>query len=93
MGQPIVTWDNVWAVYLDLLCHFRLLEEIPHGYHAKWLEAVTVAFEEHTNNGDQFDLVDNLQDLPKGDRPGGFQYMGGVNNGLGLGMALSASTL
>jgi hypothetical protein len=73
-----------------------LLEEIPHGYHAEWREAVTVAHEEHTDNGDQFDLVDNLQDLPEGDRPGGFQYMGGIYNGLGSGMVfacLPASTL
>jgi hypothetical protein len=86
MDRPAVSWDSVWAVYLELLRRFRLLEALPPAYHAEWQEAATLAREEHTANGDQFDLEPDLQELPEEIGSGGFQYMGGVNDGRGIGI-------
>jgi hypothetical protein len=85
MGSPAVSRDNVWDVYRELLHRFRLLEALPPDYHVEWEEAATLAREDRTVNGDQFDLMPGLQDLPEGSRSDGFQYMGGVNNGHGIG--------
>ena len=88
MDRPAVSWDSVWAVYLELLRRFHLLKALPPAYHAEWQEAATLAREEHTANGDQFDLMPDLQELPEEIGSSGFQYMGGVNDGHGIGRGI-----
>lgn len=86
MDNPAVNRDNVWDVYLCLLAHFRLAEALPPNCIIEWQQAVTLGREERTENGDRFDLIPDLAELPE--NSGRVPYMGGVNNGHGLGKVL-----
>jgi hypothetical protein len=92
MGRPAIDRDNVWAVYLELLHRFRLLAALPPDYHVEWREAATLAHQEVIDNGDALDLMPGLQELPEGRGSDGLQYMGGVNNGHGIGESDSIHT-
>lgn len=85
MGKPDITRENVWAIYLELLDSFHQMEEIPESDHGEWYRHTTLAREDTV---DPIALLDGLQELPQGIdrlREDGSYYMGGVNNGEGLG--------
>lgn len=84
MGEPTVTRENVWAVYLALLDSFHQLEEILEDDHVQWHHIATLARED---NPEELELLQGLRELPNGlenPRDDGSYYMGGVNNGQGL---------
>ncbi|KAJ7791157.1 hypothetical protein B0H14DRAFT_2395934 [Mycena olivaceomarginata] len=88
IGQPPVTRQTCWDIYLQLLNRFHALDDmynIPHGIDEKWGYALTMARDDYVK---EIELIPNLQPLRNGDSvigPDGFYYMGGVNNGEGLG--------
>ena len=88
MGQPSVTRESCWDIYLQLLRCFHTLDAIynvPHEVDAKWGYALTMARDDCAN---EIELLPNLRPLRNGDAvigADGFYYMGGVNNGEGLG--------
>jgi hypothetical protein len=88
IGQPPVTRQSCWDIYLQLLNCFHALDDvynIPHGINEKWGYALTMA---RDNYAKEIELIPNLPPLHNGDSvigPDGFYYMGGVNNGEGLG--------
>ncbi|KAJ6474357.1 hypothetical protein C8R45DRAFT_835079 [Mycena sanguinolenta] len=98
LGQPPVTRQSCWNIYLALLDHFHGLDDtynIPADIDAKWGYALTLARDDYAK---EIELLPNLRPLRNGDAvigPGGFYYMGGVNNGDGLGKSwyLGSSTL
>ncbi|KAJ7775966.1 hypothetical protein DFH07DRAFT_766906 [Mycena maculata] len=80
IGQPAVTRESCWNIYLQLLGKFCILDNlynIPQDMDAEWGYALTMAREEHAKD---IELIPNLQPLL------GY-YMGGVNNGEGLSKA------
>ncbi|KAJ7744298.1 hypothetical protein DFH07DRAFT_869843 [Mycena maculata] len=86
IGQPAVTQESCWNIYLQLLGKFCILDNlynIPQDMDAEWGYALTMACEEHAKD---IKLIPNLQPLRNDDviEPSGFYYMGGVNNGEGL---------
>ncbi|KAJ7176192.1 hypothetical protein C8R43DRAFT_942992 [Mycena crocata] len=87
MGQPPVTRNNCWDVYLHLLGRFRALDDthnIPADIDEHWGYALTAAWDDCAK---EIELTPNLRPLRNGDSvigPGGLYYMGGVNNGDGL---------
>ncbi|KAJ7765932.1 hypothetical protein DFH07DRAFT_1014518 [Mycena maculata] len=92
IGQPAVTRESCWNIYLQLLGKFRILDNlynIPQDMDAEWGYALTMAREEHAKD---IELIPNLQPLRNNDviGPSGFYYMGGVNNGEGLNSEQSA---
>jgi hypothetical protein len=85
MGQPTVSRTNVWDIYLAMLHEFHRLDEAHAHFHNEWKVAFT---ESQNENANEIELRDDLQDLQNGEdvfRPDGSYYMGGVNNGNGLG--------
>jgi hypothetical protein len=85
MGQPVVTRGNVWDVYLALLNHFHQLDEAHANYHNQWKAIFT---ENQDENLGEIELLEGLEGLRGGQDiygPDGSYYMGGVNNGAGLG--------
>ncbi|KAJ7432412.1 hypothetical protein B0H11DRAFT_1760479, partial [Mycena galericulata] len=84
LGEPIVTRESCWDVYLQLLGQFRNLDSvhnIPQNLDEQWGYTMTMARDEFAK---EIELIPNLQPLRKGDDiigPGGSYYMGGVNNG------------
>ncbi|KAJ7771896.1 hypothetical protein B0H14DRAFT_3096030 [Mycena olivaceomarginata] len=87
IGQPPVTRQSCWDIYLQLLNCFHTLDDIyniPTDVDAKWGYALTLARDDYAK---EIELLPNLRPLRNGDSvigPGGFCYMGGVNNGDGL---------
>ncbi|KAJ7348305.1 hypothetical protein DFH08DRAFT_914298 [Mycena albidolilacea] len=87
IGQPPVTRQSCWDIYLQLLNCFHTLDNIyniPTDVDAKWGYALTLACDDYAK---EIELLPNLRPLRNGDSvisPGGFCYMGGVNNGDGL---------
>ncbi|KAJ7131593.1 hypothetical protein C8R43DRAFT_895941, partial [Mycena crocata] len=87
MGQPVITRDTCWHVYLALLGRFHALDEahhVPHDIDAEWGYALTLARDDFAK---EIELLPNLKPLRNGDNvigSGGSYYMGGVNNGEGL---------
>lgn len=95
MGSPLVTWENVWDIYLELnacLEHLYLANQ-PDKLDMYWeaieqwdiQQCLTVL----ENNGEQvpYGLIPG-QDLAGGAeylQQDGALYVGGVNNGKGLG--------
>ncbi|KAF8076875.1 hypothetical protein FPV67DRAFT_1559232 [Lyophyllum atratum] len=82
MHSPVITRDNVWHIYLELHDRFSHLDEA-FAYLERWQEVL------QPEGNPQYDLLEGQQDLMGGpDDVGenGSYYMGGVNNGHGLGM-------
>ncbi|KAF8188605.1 hypothetical protein K438DRAFT_1972295 [Mycena galopus ATCC 62051] len=98
IGEPPVPRQSYWDIYLQLLNCFHALDDtynIPTDVDAKWGYALTLALDDYAK---EIELLPNLRPLRNGDSvigPGGFYYMGGVNNGDGLGefLALPAMML
>lgn len=81
----MITRANVWDVYLTLLTSFRQLEDIPDQVQGLWRQAATLARED---TPEPMELIQGLSELPNGaPQDDGSYYMGGVNNGNGLGEA------
>ncbi|KAJ7214559.1 hypothetical protein GGX14DRAFT_360127, partial [Mycena pura] len=87
IGQPPITRESCWDIYLQLLGQFRALDsvhDIPRDMDERWGHALTLARDDHAKD---IELIPNLQPLRNGDEVvglGGSYYMGGVNNGEGL---------
>lgn len=82
MGSPVINRTNVWGVYRELLHRCRTLNHAPEQFE-RWEQVVTASQDEDT-----VDLLPELEELPMGMdsvRADGSYYMGGVNNGQGLG--------
>ncbi|KAJ6488963.1 hypothetical protein C8R45DRAFT_1097301 [Mycena sanguinolenta] len=98
LGQPPVTRQSCWDIYLALLDRFHALNDtynIPADIDAKWGHPLTMACDDYAKD---IDLLLNLRPLRTGDAViglGGFYYMGSVNNGGGLRKSwdLGSSTL
>jgi hypothetical protein len=89
MGSPLITRDNVWNVYLELLRQFRDLDDVP--FPVEWRDAASLGRQQEAPPAEDFDtdLFPNLQLLAGGvdaPRDDGSIYYGGVNGGLGPGL-------
>ncbi|KAJ7480783.1 hypothetical protein FB451DRAFT_1030888, partial [Mycena latifolia] len=88
LGQPAVTRTNVWNIYMVLLTRFEPLDnvhQVPAELDQHRGYALTMARDHYE---DDIALIPNLTPLRNGADvvgPDGSFYMGGVNNGLGLG--------
>jgi len=76
MGSPVISWKNVWDVYKELLFRFEHLDEATDCIEA-WEIQVNLMDEDEDSG---YPLIPGQRDLL-----GGTDYMGGVNNGCGLG--------
>ncbi|KDQ50823.1 hypothetical protein JAAARDRAFT_62969 [Jaapia argillacea MUCL 33604] len=93
IGSPIVTRDNVWNVYLDLLGCFRILQDahdiLPKDL-SQWQDAFATLRQDpqdFLHQGPDIDLIPHTHELENGmerANSDGMYYMGGVNNGWGL---------
>ncbi|KAG6908222.1 hypothetical protein DXG01_005694 [Tephrocybe rancida] len=86
LGQPVITRNNVWDVYLDILNMFNQLDDICEADHAEWYRVASLSWSPDTED-EPLELLDGLCDLPNGMdsiREDGSYYMGGVNGGEGL---------
>lgn len=96
MGEPPVTRETCWNVYLQLLAGFRALDaahQVPHDIDVEWGYALTMAGDAHAKD---IELMPDLQPLKNSEDvvgPSGSYYMGGVNSGVGLGKSMLHSTL
>ncbi|KAF8164350.1 hypothetical protein K438DRAFT_1775507 [Mycena galopus ATCC 62051] len=87
IGEPPVTRQSCWDIYLQLLNCFHTLDNlynIPTDMDKKWGYALTLARNDYAK---EIELLPNQRPLRNGDSvvgPGGFHYMGDVNNGNGL---------
>ncbi|KAJ7767595.1 hypothetical protein B0H14DRAFT_2402735 [Mycena olivaceomarginata] len=82
IGQPPVTRQSCWDIYLQLLDCFHALDDV---YNEKWGYALTMARDDYAK---EIELIPNLPPLHNRDSvigPDRFYYMGGVNNSEGLG--------
>ncbi|KAJ7106244.1 hypothetical protein C8R44DRAFT_745316 [Mycena epipterygia] len=93
IGEPPVTRETCWNVYLQLLAGFRALDEahqVPHDIDVEWGYALTMAGDAHAKD---IELMPDLQPLKNSEDvvgPSGSYYMGGVNSGVGLDAEQSA---
>ncbi|RDB25057.1 hypothetical protein Hypma_007524 [Hypsizygus marmoreus] len=86
LGEPTVTRNTVWDVYLQLRRKFQQFEAIPPAVRDEWKTKITLS---RNDVFEEMELTPNLIELPRGMddlEDGGTYYMGGVNNGHGLGM-------
>ncbi|KAJ6613735.1 hypothetical protein B0H10DRAFT_1804947 [Mycena sp. CBHHK59/15] len=87
-GQPPVTRESCWDVYLLLLGQFRALDtahNIPQNIDVEWGYALTMARDDYAKD---VELIPNLHPHRNRDNvigPDRSYYVGGVNNGDGLG--------
>jgi hypothetical protein len=93
IGSPVISRTNVWDVYMGIRAHFYHLEGIPDDYQLEWDSAITQAREESDARDANMpiELIPDLRGLCNGldvARPDGSYYMGGVNNGQGIGAIL-----
>ncbi|KAJ7265692.1 hypothetical protein C8J57DRAFT_1620785 [Mycena rebaudengoi] len=90
LGQPDVTCETCWGIYKAIVLRFRsqnLLEFF--NADAEWGYAMTMARGDHVED---VELLPNLKPLLNGDSvisDTGYYYMGGVNNGAGLGTMIN----
>ena len=84
MGSPTLTSENIWEVYRELLARFEQLDDAVDFIEE--CEIYLAMLEAQSNNEENLapvgeDLLGGLENLATD----GAYYMGGVNNGLGLG--------
>ena len=81
MGSPVVTGENIWDIYRALLFRVERLE-VAVDYIAEWETCLA-----DMDPGSDIDLVagKELGDRVDTGNDEGQYYMGGVNNGQGLG--------
>jgi hypothetical protein len=79
LGSPIVTLDNLWTVYTDMLAELRQLQETQVESFQTVMNTSDVAFNSN------MPLIPGLEELREGLEitPGGPHYMGGLNAGKG----------
>lgn len=79
LGSPIVTLDNLWTVYTDMLAELRQLQETQVESFQTVMNTSDVAFDSN------MPLIPGLEELREGLEitPGGPHYMGGLNAGKG----------
>ncbi|KAJ7133065.1 hypothetical protein C8R44DRAFT_730264 [Mycena epipterygia] len=84
IGEPPVTRETCWNVYLQLLAGFRALDEahqVPRDIDVEWGYVLTMAGDAHTKD---IELMPDLQPLKNCEDvvgPSRSYYMGGVNSG------------
>lgn len=84
MGSPILTRESLWQVYRELLYRFQNLDAAI-AFTQEWQDAC-VGVDDLVDPA--YDLLSGLRELHNGldsQREDGSYYMGGVNNGEGLG--------
>ncbi|KAF8996698.1 hypothetical protein BDQ17DRAFT_1249445 [Cyathus striatus] len=89
-GSPIITRNNVWDVYLFILNDIQSGIDIPPGIQDTWTEIIRTSQREVHGT---MDLLPGLSELEGGIENAteeGLYYMGGVNNGRGIGKQYSA---
>lgn len=88
IGQPTLTYENIWRVYCDILDRFTDGGIL---FRDEWAACIA------TPEQGSIQLLPNLTELPNGEPSAvaadGSYYMGGVNGGLGLGMSLNKNVL
>ncbi|KAF9062400.1 hypothetical protein BDP27DRAFT_1483240, partial [Rhodocollybia butyracea] len=79
LGSPIVTLDNLWSVYTDMLAGLKQLWETEVESFQTVMNTADAAFDSN------MPLIPNLKELREGLEimPGGPHYMGGLNAGKG----------
>jgi hypothetical protein len=84
MGSPTLTSENIWEVYRELLARFEQLDDAVDFIEE--CEIYLAMLEAQTNNEENLAPVGgDLLGGPENPATDGAYYMGGVNNGLGLG--------
>jgi len=87
MGSPVINSENVWVVYRELLHRFEHLDDA-----VDFIEECQIYLRLMDEQDDANDLSPptgrELQGGPENPDTKGFIYMGGVNNGHGLGMCI-----
>lgn len=81
IGGPAITRENIWNIYLEVLGRFEHLDNlhrIPAELDVQWGYALEMSGDDYEDN---IDLLSNLTPLPENHGA----YLGGVNNGQGLG--------
>ena len=85
MGCSVISWKNVWDIYKELLFRFEHLDEVTNCIEA-WEIQVNLMDEDKDSGypliAGQSDLLGGMDVIDKEDHS---YYMGGVNNGSGLG--------
>jgi len=85
MGCPVISWQNVWDVYKELLFRFEHLDEATDCIEAWEIQVNLMDLDEDSGYpliAGQRDLLGGMDVIDQEDRS---YYMGGVNNGCGLG--------
>ena len=84
MGSPAVNSEIIWDVYQELLAQFEQLDDAVDFIEE--CEIYLAMLEAQTNNEENLAPVGkDLLRGPENPATDGAYYMGGVNNGLGLG--------
>ena len=89
MGSPSATSENVWDIYHELLFQFEHLDEAIDCVE-EW--EIQLSLTDHDSDDEQYPMMEGQWDLLGGYdsmNKGGDNYMGGVNNGMGLGLLQS----
>jgi len=85
MGSPVISWQNVWDIYKELLFRFEHLDKATDCILA-WEIQVNLM---DLDGDSSYPLIARQHDLLGGmdviDQEDHSYYMGGVNNGCGLG--------
>ena len=84
MGSPVINSENIWDVYQELLARFERLDDAVDFIEE--CEIYLAMLEAQTNDEENLPPVGKgLLEGPENPATDGAYYMGGVNNGLGLG--------
>ena len=90
MGSPNINSENIWEIYRELVYCFEHLDDA-----VDFIEQLQVYLNLLDDEGNIADVEPpagmELHGGPENPGPDGAYYMGGVNNGLGLGMSPSDS--
>lgn len=79
LGRPSIQRDSIWDIYLDMLRAIRQYADLP--------ELLSSINSDNANDSaERFEYIEGQQDLPNN----GHAYLGGVANGRGLRMYISA---
>jgi hypothetical protein len=85
MGSPVISWKNIWDIYKELLFRFEHLDEATDCIKAWEVQVSLMDSDEDSGCPLIAGQSDLLGGMDEEDEEDGSYYMGGVNNGRGLG--------